>query len=148
MQRPCDLRTADGPGASGPLVESLPGVPWWYNFVWRDFWWCVDKLDANIWETTFLWLTSEVKQVSPVLSVCTFPGAYCGPTWTGMRPDKNWRCEVVASFGLSEECTPVFGVCGVLSTIHPEICRRGDAIGVFNGQGCAFCVGLKLFNCF
>ena len=56
---------------------------------------------------------------------------------------QHGRCEVVASSGLSEECTPVFGVCGVLSTIHPEICRRGDAIGVFNGQGCAFCVGLR-----
>ena len=54
----------------------------------------------------------------------------------------------VACSGLSEECTAIFGICRVLSTIHPEICRRRDAIGVFNRQGCAVCVGLKLFSCF
>ena len=61
---------------------------------------------------------------------------------------KDRRCEVVACCGLSEECTAIFRMCGVLSTIHPEICRRCDTVGVFTRQGCAFCVGLKLFSCF
>ena len=41
-----------------------------------------------------------------------------------------------------------FGICGVLSTIHLAVCRRRDAIGIFNRQGCAVCMGLQLFKRF
>ena len=68
-------------------------------------------------------------------------GLECNPT--KIEDVKMWPVS-----GLSEECTAIFGICRVLSTIHPEICRRRDAIGVFNRHGCAVCVGLKLFSCF
>ena len=68
-------------------------------------------------------------------------GLECDPT--KIEDVKLWPVP-----GLSEECTAIFGICGVLSTIHPEICRRRDAVGVFDRQGCAFCVGLKLFSRF
>ena len=49
----------------------------------------------------------------------------------------------MACSGLSEECTVIFRIRGVLSTIHSEVCRRRDAIGIFNRQGRAVCVGLR-----
>ena len=50
----------------------------------------------------------------------------------GVRSAKDRGCEVVACSGLPEEYTTISGICGLLSTIYPEICGHRDAIGVFN----------------
>ena len=49
---------------------------------------------------------------------------------------------------LSEECATVSGICGILPALYPEVCRCRDAVGAFDGEGCAVCVGHQLFSRF
>ena len=47
----------------------------------------------------------------------------------------------MACSGLLEERTTVSGICGVLLTLYPEVCRHRDTFGIFDREGCAVCVG-------
>ena len=49
---------------------------------------------------------------------------------------------------LSEECATVSGIRGILPAFYPEVCRYRYAIGAFDGERCAVCVGYQLFGCF
>ena len=46
------------------------------------------------------------------------------------------------------ECATVSGICGILPALYPEVCRCRDAVGAFDREGCAVCVGHQLFSCF
>ena len=54
----------------------------------------------------------------------------------------------MAGSRLSEECATVSGICGILPALYPEVCRCRDAVGAFDREGCAVCVGHQLFSCF
>ena len=54
----------------------------------------------------------------------------------------------MAGSRLSEECATVSGICGILLALYPEVCRCRDAVGAFDREGCAVCVGHQLFSCF
>ena len=40
------------------------------------------------------------------------------------------------------------GFVGYYRRLYPEVCRYRHAIGAFDGEGCAVCVGYQLFGCF
>ena len=49
---------------------------------------------------------------------------------------------------VSEECVTISGICGILSTLYPEVCGHRDAVGALDREGCAVCVGHQLFSRF
>ena len=70
-----------------------------------------------------------------------FLGHIVGRRGLECDPKKDRGCEVVACSGLPEERTTVFGICGILSTLYPEVCRHRDTFSISDREGCAICVG-------
>ena len=81
---------------------------------------------------------SSIPDFDALLRPCRWPAR------TGMRPQEDRRCQVLACSGLPEECPAVSGVRRILAAIYPQFCRYRTAPGGIDRKGCPLRVATSL----